>query len=105
VKTLRISRESYLNETSTAQRTALQEALNTVIARLLSQGQAVWLEGFGVVFPRTGEHTASYNIGSYAALRKETVRTIDFEKCDDITHIADSRFPDLAGTSELAAAA
>lgn len=85
-----------------SQRAEIFEKLSQSILFFLDYGQAVSLEGFGVVIPHRDQHHNSYHHGERLILREEAFSTPRFEKCDDLTAYPRNKHAKLVETRELA---
>ncbi len=99
---LRITHEEYLRITTEDDRNLLRFELNCAAVQFLENNRPVYLESLGIIYPETVCETKSHTVGSFYAIRNETLRHLRFEKCDDIIGLPAEVTTKLAQTRELA---
>ncbi len=76
--------------------------LEDCIRYYISRDLPVSLEGLGILFPRARTIERSYQRGEQLIVRKETNRTIEFEKCSNLSQFHRERYRGLIETNQLA---
>ena len=103
-----MSLPSKRKEDSSAQRSIfsrtakLNEMLQQVILRLLTNDRPVYLEGLGILYTITSTRKINQGLGEQTALRKETRRIIKFEKTYELLNFHKQKYNNITDTRELA---
>ncbi len=79
----------------------LLSLLQDSIRYFLSRDLPVYLDGFGILFPRVRAIDRSYQQDAQLIVRKEFVRTIEFEKCSNPTQFHRETYSGLIELKEL----
>jgi nucleoid DNA-binding protein len=76
-------------------------SLERVILDSLSRGSAVYLEGFGIVFPEIRSRTVVETLNTKLCTRIEGQRAAQFEKCYDLIQLHRDRFGSILEGRQL----
>ena len=98
---VRVSPDSVYAEMSDEERYIICSSLGRLVEQTLRSGRAVFLEGLGIVFPNTTASFRSYTVEEKLAVRRESVTTVDFEKCAEILAMHREKFGSIMETREL----
>ncbi|MFN9109323.1 MAG: hypothetical protein ACK5XN_04530, partial [Bacteroidota bacterium] len=88
---------------SEEERYVISSSLGRLIESILRSGQAIFLEGLGVIFPETSSIHKSYVVDDRLAIRKENTVALNFEKCVELLSLHRERFGYVVESRELAA--
>lgn len=99
---LRVSAETFLSETTSNERDILRFELNCALQHFLEFDRPIFLEGLGIVFPSAVERMRGYPHNDLLVVRREMIRRISFEKCEDVVALNGASFPNMVQTRELA---
>lgn len=97
----KLSREEFIRSTSSLERSVLRKELCNAIAYFLATGNAVHLAGLGILSPRSNTKHSSRVLNKKIILRKETIRTPEFEKCSELVSIHREKHSRLVETVGL----
>jgi hypothetical protein len=81
----KLSAEELYSASTEDERDLLRVELNCALQHFLEFDRPIFLEGLGLFIPSRTERERAYPSGSALIVRKETIRSIIFEKCDDIS--------------------
>ena len=95
---------SEFNVKVTVDASELGSAIERVTVEALNRGSAVYLEGFGIVFPEVKSRTVVETLNSKICTRIEGQRTAQFEKCYDLIQLHRDRFGSILEGRQLIAA-
>lgn len=99
----RITQDEFIRATSPRDRETLREALNESVQFMLDSDRAVYLDGFGIVYPEYDTQIVSHSLSNTRAfVRKETRLTAGFEKCYDLVSFHREKYPGIAETKDIA---
>lgn len=79
----------------------LLSLLQDTIRYFLSRDVPVYLDQFGILFPRTRTSDRSYQRDAQLIVRKEFNRTIEFEKCSNLSKFHRDTYTGLIELKEL----
>lgn len=88
---------------SEEERYIISSSLGRLIEGILRSGQAIFLEGLGIIFPETSSIHKSYVVDDRLAIRKENTVALNFEKCVELLSLHRERFGYVVESRELAA--
>ena len=71
-------------------RKLLRFEINCALVFFLEQERSVYLEGLGLLTPTKAQRLITHTVDHWALLRDESVREIQFEKCDDSSCLPES---------------
>lgn len=94
--------ESYLRETTPTERSALLRELNVAIVTYLEFNIPVYLDGLGIVIPKISTQEKSHCWHDKLVVRSETLRSVNFEKCYELTTFHREQYPGVIESRELA---
>jgi nucleoid DNA-binding protein len=76
--------------------------LEDAIRYFISRDYPVYLNGFGILFPRIRSIDRSYMMDEKLIVRKESSRTIEFEKCSNLSQYHRDTYQGMVESKELA---
>lgn len=85
----RLSTDAFYSATDEQERDLLRFEVNCALQHFLEFDRPIYLEGLGLVVPSRIERTRAYPSGQSLVVRRETVRKVTFEKCDDVSAAED----------------
>lgn len=97
-----MSSEEYLQSTTPSDREAFRSALREAVQYFLAAEKQVYLESLGILHSDRSRQTRVELCEDRIASRTETVRTIRFDKCSELTRYHFDQYPDLIETKRLA---
>ncbi|MDC0357416.1 suppressor of fused domain protein [Oligoflexia bacterium] len=96
-----ISREHFISSTSSKDRSILRKELCLAILFFLELDKPVYLHGLGILLPKINTKPTSHTYNNKVIVRKETIKTITFEKCYDLIAYYRNKYPDIVETKDL----
>lgn len=86
----KLSTEAFYSATTEQERDLLRFEVNCALQHFLEFDRPIFLEGLGVIAPSRTERSRAYPSGQSLVVRREIVRSVAFEKCDDIGAVPSS---------------
>lgn len=81
----KLSTEAFYSTTTEQERDLLRFEVNCALQHFIEFDRPIFLEGLGLFIPSKTERDRAYPSGQSLIVRKESVRSVIFEKCDDIS--------------------
>ena len=102
-RSYRITPEEFIRTTSPKDREVLRKTLNESILFYLECEKAVYLDGFGIIYPEQKQGVVTYPLSeTHAMIRQETTLRARFEKCYDLVSYHREAYPTIVETNEIA---
>ena len=101
----KLSTDAFYSTTTEQERDLIRFEVNCALQHFLEFDRPIFLEGLGLIIPTKVERSRAYPSGQSLVIRKEVVRSVNFEKCDDISgaqSIFESEGKKIVETYELA---
>lgn len=101
----KLSTDAFYSTTTEQERDLIRFEVNCALQHFLEFDRPVFLEGLGLILPLRSERARAYPSDNSLVVRKELVRSVTFEKCDDITgtqSVFESEGKKIVETYELA---
>ncbi|WKZ56275.1 MAG: suppressor of fused domain protein [Bdellovibrionota bacterium] len=77
--------------------------LSAAIISFIERDIPVWLEGFGIIFPKKSSHVRTRAIEDRLTVRRESRKSICFEKCSELVSFHREQFEGLVETKHITA--
>lgn len=77
--------------------------LGAAVISFIERDLPVWLEGFGILFPERSTHVRSRAVEDRLTMRRESRKTIAFERCAELVSYHREKFHGLVETKHLIA--
>ena len=100
---LRAGAEWYQQQLTAEEQCDLESLFTEAVTDYLCDQRPVYLDGFGFCIPTLQAETATQIFADNLYLREETIRSLEFEKCAELTAFHRTKFPKLVEPKELCA--
>lgn len=97
-------RQQFLANTSTKAKQTICASLETVLKNYLTSGKSVYLETFGILIPTSRKIQEPLTSSNKNLLRFSIVRSVEFQKCAELTSYHREKFPGAIELPSLARA-